>query len=69
MAKRNSNAQDAPQKAGDKFILSDRFQRVEPETHETDLIGDELNAFVTKMRNAYAIENFLDPVNVMIMWD
>lgn len=69
MAQNNGNADKAPKKAGGKFIVADRFQRQAPEPYETELEGEELDRFITQKRNAYANEHFLDPVNVMILWD
>lgn len=56
------------QKAG-KFTVADKFHRHASQHHETDLTGEDLDKFATQKRNAYAIEHFLDPANVMILWD
>lgn len=69
MASNTQASEGTEQEKGKKFIVADRYQRHDPETHETELEGEELDRFVTQRRNAYAIENYLDPVNVMILWD
>lgn len=65
MARQNANSVTGPVKS--KFTVADKFQRQDPEHYETELTGDELDKFKTQRRNAYAIEHFMDPANVMII--
>lgn len=67
MAKTKKAAVEPAATTSTTFRVVDKFQRHEPEEYTSDLTGDELDAFQTKMRNAYAIEHFLDPANVAIV--